>query len=98
MVLSMVKYGASRKVIILMIGNILIDSVVGSIPLIGDLFDFTYKANRKNLNLLKEHHQEGKHRGTGTGILIGVALLLLALMFLVLFGLWKLGEYMVGLF
>ncbi|QHT66482.1 DUF4112 domain-containing protein [Rhodocytophaga rosea] len=98
MVLSMVKYGASRKVIILMIGNILIDSVIGSIPLIGDLFDFTYKANRKNLQLLKEHHQEGKHRGSGTGIVVGVALLLLALLFLVIYGLWNLGEYIVGLF
>ena len=98
MVLAMVKHGASRKVIILMIGNILIDSVVGSIPLIGDLFDFTYKANRKNLKLLKEHHQEGKHSGSGIGILIGVALVLFALMFLVIFGLWKLGEFLVGLF
>jgi hypothetical protein len=98
MVLSMVKYGASRKVIILMIGNILIDSVVGSIPLLGDLFDFGYKANRKNLNLLKAHQLEGKHSGSGNGILIGVALVLLALLFLVVFGLWKLGEFIAGLF
>jgi MFS superfamily sulfate permease-like transporter len=98
MVLSMVKYGASRKVIMLMIGNILIDSIIGSIPLIGDLFDFTYKANRKNLKLLKEHQLEGKHTGSGTGILIAVALVLLALLFLVIFGLWKLGQYFVNLF
>lgn len=98
MVLSMVKHGASRKVVILMIGNILIDSILGSIPLIGDLFDFSFKANRKNLKLLKEHQLEGKHTGSGTGLLIVVALVLLLLMFLVIFGLWKLGEYMVGLF
>jgi len=98
MVLSMVKYGASRKVIILMIGNILIDSIIGSIPLIGDLFDFTYKANSKNLKLLKEYQQEGKHSGSGKGVIIAVALVLLLLMFLVVFGLWKLGGYIVSLF
>lgn len=98
MVLSMVKHGASRKVIILMIVNILIDSILGSIPLIGDLFDFSFKANRRNLKLLKEHQLEGKHTGSGTGVLVAVAMVLLLLMGLVIFGLWKLGAYLIGLF
>ncbi len=67
MILSMVKHGASRKVVILMIGNIVIDTIVGSIPILGNIFDFTFKANQRNLKLLKEHQLEGKHTGSGTG-------------------------------
>lgn len=45
--------GASRAVIARMVGNVLIDTVVGAVPLLGDLFDVAFKANRRNLTLLK---------------------------------------------
>lgn len=35
--------------------NILLETVFGSIPLIGDFFDFAWKANVKNLELLESH-------------------------------------------
>lgn len=35
--------------------NIAIDAVVGSVPLVGDLFDFGFKANRRNAALLRRH-------------------------------------------
>ena len=38
-----------------MLGNVGVDFVVGAIPFIGDLFDFVFKANRKNARLLEEH-------------------------------------------
>ena len=38
-----------------MIWNVLIDWVVGSIPLVGDLFDFAFHAHRKNYRILKKH-------------------------------------------
>src|SRR5215210_76117 len=37
--------GASGYVLARMIVNVLIDTLIGSIPIIGDLFDFTFKAN-----------------------------------------------------
>lgn len=40
--------------------NVMVDAVVGSIPLIGDLFDIGFKANRRNLRLL-ERHMERAH-------------------------------------
>lgn len=98
LILSMVKYGVSRKVIIRMIGNVMIDALMGSIPLIGDLFDVAYKANQRNYKLLKEHQVEGKHSGSGTGLLIGVGLILFVLMGLVLFGLWKLIDWIISMF
>lgn len=38
-----------------MLFNLWIDSVVGSLPVVGDAFDFVFKANRRNLRLLERH-------------------------------------------
>ena len=38
-----------------MVGNIAIDSTVGSVPLIGDAFDVVYRSNTKNLRIVKKH-------------------------------------------
>lgn len=46
------KLGADRRTIGAMILNIAIDTSVGFIPAVGDLFDFAFKANTRNLRLL----------------------------------------------
>lgn len=56
------RLGASKFVIARMAANTTIDTVVGSIPVLGDVFDVAYKANRKNVALLKAH-LEKKGRG-----------------------------------
>ena len=38
-----------------MVGNIAIDSTVGSVPLIGDAFDVVYRSNTKNLRIVRKH-------------------------------------------
>jgi hypothetical protein len=96
LLLTMVKYGVSRKVLILMLGNLLLDATLGSIPVAGNIFDFFFKANQRNVNLLKRHYQEGKYTGSGTGILIAIALALLLILALVIYGTWKLISYLVG--
>ncbi len=35
--------------------NLWLDGVLGSVPVVGDLWDFWFKANRRNLRLLREH-------------------------------------------
>jgi hypothetical protein len=35
--------------------NLLVDLVLGSIPVLGDIFDFFHKANSKNLEILRKH-------------------------------------------
>ena len=47
------RMGASRRIQARMAGNVLIDALIGTIPLLGDIFDVGWKANRRNLNLLK---------------------------------------------
>ncbi|MGZ5243982.1 MAG: DUF4112 domain-containing protein [Bacteroidia bacterium] len=80
---SMMKFGVSRKVMILMAVNIAIDFIVGSIPVLGNIFDFYFKSSQRNLELMKRHFHEGKHQGSGTGTLLLVLLILVAVMALV---------------
>jgi hypothetical protein len=88
LVLTMIKNGASRKVIILMIFNVLTDAVFGSIPFIGNIFDFAYRANDRNIQLLRKHYVEGRYQGSGNGILITVAIVFVVVFGLLLYGLY----------
>ena len=49
------RLGASNQVLLKMLGNIGLDTLTGSVPLIGDMFDVYFKANRRNMLLLLEH-------------------------------------------
>ena len=49
------RMGAPTPVLARMAGNAGIDWVIGSIPLIGDLADIGWKANRRNADLLRRH-------------------------------------------
>ena len=49
------QHGAPRRTLARMAANTGIDTLIGSIPLIGDLFYVGFKANRRNVALLKEH-------------------------------------------
>lgn len=42
-------------VIIKMLWNLLLDGTLGSIPVAGDLFDFVFKAHKRNYELLEKH-------------------------------------------
>lgn len=76
LLLTMFRHGASGAVVVRMGLNILIDSLVGAIPIIGNVFDFAYKSNERNVALLRAHYAEGRHPGSGKGL---VLLLLLVL-------------------
>jgi hypothetical protein len=97
LIFTMAKYGVSRKILILMSLNIIADAILGSIPLLGNIFDFFYKANTRNINLLRKHYVEGKYHGSGTGILVAIGLVLLLAFALLIFGTYKLFQYLIGL-
>jgi hypothetical protein len=40
-----------------MIANIVLDLIVGGIPVLGSVWDFFFKANRKNLKLAREYFE-----------------------------------------
>ena len=49
------RMGVPTNIVWQMVGNILLDSLVGLIPGLGDLLDFTWKANTRNIALLEQH-------------------------------------------
>ena len=49
------RYGIPRITVVRMALNIALDMVVGSIPIVGDLFDVYWKSNQRNMALLRRH-------------------------------------------
>ena len=47
--------GAPKHLIIRMLGNVALDGLVGSVPLVGDAFDLLWRANRRNMALLQDY-------------------------------------------
>ncbi len=95
---AMAKRGASSKVVVLMSINILLDSTIGAIPLIGQVFDFFFKSNTRNLTLMQEHFVEGKHQGSGKGTILIAIFVILIILSLLVYGLIRLGAWMVSWF
>lgn len=98
LILSMIRHGVSRKVVFLMLINVALDATIGSIPVLGWIFDAYYKANQRNIRLLKEHYHEGKHQGSGTGVLVIVAIVLLLLIALSIWGMVELYQWLASYF
>ena len=92
LIYTMYNQGASGKVVIKMILNSTLDALIGTIPLVGTVFDIFYRANDRNVRLLKEHYFEGKHQGSGKGLLIVIALLAVVLVGAASYGMFKLLE------
>jgi hypothetical protein len=97
-----VRYGVPKITLLRMAFNIGLDYLVGTIPFIGDAFDFVWKANKQNIDLIRER-ATGKNVGTTgdyifvfavilvlIGILIGSILISLFVIGLIFKGLWDL--------
>lgn len=86
----MAKNGASGFVMARMVLNVVIDAIFGMIPILGDIFDIAFKANMRNLKLMREHYVEGRHRGGAWKILVPVLLLLFLVVAALIYGSYKL--------
>ena len=53
-VLKAYEMGASQQVIFKMLGNVALDTGLGSVPVVGDFFDMVFMSNIKNMDLLAE--------------------------------------------
>ena len=49
------RQGLPRRALMRMGGNILIDTTLGAIPVVGDVFDFFWKSNTRNLRIIEKH-------------------------------------------
>jgi hypothetical protein len=86
LLMTMMRHGASGAVVVRMALNILLDTVVGAIPILGNVFDFAYKSNERNVALLRRHYAEGQHTGSGKGLVLLLVLFLAGLVALVGWG------------
>ena len=49
------RYGVPSDVIARMLANVLVDLLVGAVPVVGDLADIWFRANERNISLLREY-------------------------------------------
>jgi len=62
-----------------MLFNVVIDTVLGIVPVAGDLFDFAWKANDMNMALLERYAYEERRASAGDWLfVVGLTILLLA--------------------
>jgi hypothetical protein len=74
------RFGVSPAVLLRMLYNILIDTALGSVPGAGDLFDFVWKSDSKNLALLRRHLELPRetHRASRLVLVAVIAVLVAA--------------------
>jgi hypothetical protein len=70
--------GVPKVVQARMMANVAIDAVVGAIPLVGDLFDFVWKANARNLDLLRRHADANARPTRGDWLFVAAFVLVIA--------------------
>lgn len=63
--------GVGRSIILRMFINVLIENMVDMIPILGNLFDFVWKANSKNLVLLNNYLLNPDKVRSSSGLFIG---------------------------
>ncbi|MBD0267587.1 MAG: DUF4112 domain-containing protein [Cyanobacteria bacterium Co-bin8] len=81
-VLEAARMGASKSMLSQMAFNILLETLAGTIPVAGDLFDATWKSNVRNMRLLEEHLKlppvtRARNRWFAVLLIIGLILVLI---------------------
>ncbi|HEX3853870.1 MAG TPA: DUF4112 domain-containing protein [Polyangiaceae bacterium] len=66
-----------RVVLLRMVFNIALDTLLGSVPLLGDVFDLFWRSNRRNLELLQRCEQNpGRPAAFADYLVVGLGVLL----------------------
>lgn len=87
-VLEAARMGATKSTLSLMAFNILLETLAGTIPGLGDLFDATWKSNLRNLELLEKQFnlpqpiQRAKNHGFAILLILGLIVVFLACAYL----------------
>ena len=66
----------SRVAIARMLINVAIESLAGTVPFIGDLFDIAFKANRRNYHLLKSNLLQPQRQRSHDWAFVAVTMLI----------------------
>ena len=98
LVATMAKHGASPLLVARMMVNVILDAFVGSIPVLGNIFDLLYKANYRNAELMREYYEEGKHTGNVWPVVLAVIGSILILMVILVWVTVQVFQFIFGLF
>lgn len=80
--LAGVRYGVPKITLLRMAFNIGLDYVVGMIPFVGDAFDFVWKSNRQNMELIRTRATGQKGTRSDYIFVIGIMVFLVLLLIL----------------
>jgi Domain of unknown function (DUF4112) len=94
----MLKRGAGPIIMLRMMGNVVLDAIIGIVPFIGDLFDFGFKANRRNVNLLRQYYSTHTTKPNATYSALFLILLFLVGIFATIWIVWKSMAALIGYF
>lgn len=98
LLVTALREGVPTVILFRMLLNILIDVLIGAIPLFGDIFDFFWRSNRRNLNLI-ERYRDGEDPSAFDYVVAGIGMLLaLAAMAIPFLWLWGTYEAIQGIF
>ena len=90
-ILAALRYGVSKVTVVRMGLNVGIDLLLGSLPFVGDVFDVWWKANQRNVRLLRQRVRVAGRHGADASDWLFVGLVLAVLLALLLAGLALLG-------
>jgi hypothetical protein len=81
-IVGALRHRVPARIILRMVGNVLIDLVFGAVPVAGDLFDFMFEENMRNMRLL-ELHRDRRRPPRSVAQIAGVAALIVSFVVLV---------------
>jgi hypothetical protein len=96
-VVQAARLGAPVSSLLRMLLNVGIEALFGAVPFLGDLFDAAFKANARNVTILRaELDRPGSTRRSSTGVVVAVVIALIAILggigwvaFMVLRAFWQ---------
>ena len=93
-VIVAVRHRLPRTLVVRLLGNIALDAIVGTVPLIGDLFDIGFKANARNHRLLVRYAEQPVRAGRESRVLLWLAIgaMILLITALAALSVWIMGK------
>ena len=74
-IIEAARMGLPREALMRMVSNLVIDTVIGSVPVLGDIFDVFNKANLRNMQIVESHAQAPAPSAKADKLFIGLLII-----------------------
>ena len=88
LVIAIMRHGISITMMLRMIFNIVLDFFLGLIPFLGDLIDLRVKANRRNVEMLRQYYAENPNPPSAIRSFFVIFVCFLIAMGFAIWGVW----------